>query len=59
MKRLSKLESGLRLSSVLDETPEGRSVIEYVQAKSISYNRELAEQGEFVPFKSRNENEWC
>ncbi|KYQ03115.1 Potassium-transporting ATPase B chain [Bacillus cereus] len=40
------------ISSVLDETPEGRSVIEYVQAKSISYNRELAEQGEFVPFKA-------
>ncbi|HDR6258917.1 TPA: potassium-transporting ATPase subunit KdpB [Bacillus cereus] len=40
------------ISSVLDETPEGRSVIEYVQGKSISYNRELAEQGEFVPFKA-------
>lgn len=40
------------ISSVLDETPEGRSVIEYVQAKSISYNRELAEQGEFIPFKA-------
>ncbi|KZD38236.1 Potassium-transporting ATPase B chain [Bacillus cereus] len=40
------------ISSVLDETPEGRSVIEYVKGKSISYNRELAEQGEFVPFKA-------
>ncbi|AIW86857.1 K+-transporting ATPase, B subunit [Bacillus mycoides] len=40
------------ISSVLDETPEGRSVIEYVQTKSISYNREIAEQGEFVPFKA-------
>ncbi|WP_129111133.1 potassium-transporting ATPase subunit KdpB [Bacillus toyonensis] len=40
------------ISSVLDETPEGRSVIEYVQTKSISYNRELAEQGKFVPFKA-------
>ncbi|EJS65206.1 potassium-transporting ATPase subunit KdpB [Bacillus cereus] len=40
------------ISSVLDETPEGRSVIEYVQTKSILYNRELAEQGEFVPFKA-------
>ncbi|MED2931195.1 potassium-transporting ATPase subunit KdpB [Bacillus wiedmannii] len=40
------------ISSVLDETPEGRSVIEYVKMKSISYNRELAEQGEFVPFKA-------
>ena len=40
------------ISSVLDETPEGRSVIEYVKTKSISYNREIAEQGEFVPFKA-------
>ena len=40
------------LSSVLDETPEGRSVIEYVQSKALSYNSTLAEQGEFVPFKA-------
>ncbi|SFD14259.1 K+-transporting ATPase ATPase B chain [Bacillus sp. 491mf] len=40
------------LSSVLDETPEGRSVIEYVQSKAFSYNGTLAEQGEFVPFKA-------
>ncbi|MEB5651016.1 MULTISPECIES: potassium-transporting ATPase subunit KdpB [Bacillus] len=40
------------ISSVLDGTPEGRSVIEHVQAKSISYNKELAEQGEFIPFKA-------
>ncbi|MDM5187201.1 potassium-transporting ATPase subunit KdpB [Bacillus sp. DX4.1] len=40
------------LGSVLDETPEGRSVIEYVKSKSFSYNRELAEKGEFVPFKA-------
>lgn len=40
------------LSSVLDETPEGRSVIEYVQSKAFPYNGTLAEQGEFVPFKA-------
>ncbi|WP_035433013.1 potassium-transporting ATPase subunit KdpB [Bacillus sp. UNC322MFChir4.1] len=40
------------LSSVLDETPEGRSVIEYVQSKALSYNGTLAQQGEFVPFKA-------
>ncbi|WP_440604565.1 potassium-transporting ATPase subunit KdpB [Bacillus sp. GB_SG_008] len=40
------------LSSVLDETPEGRSVIEYVQSKAFSYNGTLAEQGEFVPFRA-------
>lgn len=40
------------LSSVLDETPEGRSVIDYVQSKAFSYNGTLAEQGEFVPFKA-------
>ncbi|WP_342718229.1 potassium-transporting ATPase subunit KdpB [Bacillus paramycoides] len=40
------------ISSVLDETPEGRSVIEYVKTKSLSYDRAFAEQGEFVPFKA-------
>lgn len=40
------------LSSVLDETPEGRSVIEYVQSKAFSYNSEIAERGEFVPFRA-------
>lgn len=49
---IEQVEKWAAISSVLDETPEGRSVIEYVQAKSISYNRELAEQGEFVPFKA-------
>ncbi|PEC19981.1 K(+)-transporting ATPase subunit B [Bacillus cereus] len=49
---IEKVGKWAAISSVLDETPEGRSVIEYVQTKSISYNRELAEQGEFVPFKA-------
>ncbi|EEM49337.1 potassium-transporting ATPase subunit B [Bacillus thuringiensis Sbt003] len=49
---IEQVEKWAAISSVLDETPEGRSVIEYVQGKSISYNRELAEQGEFVPFKA-------
>ncbi|MBS9804234.1 potassium-transporting ATPase subunit KdpB [Bacillus cereus] len=49
---IEKVGKWAAISSVLDETPEGRSVIEYVQGKSISYNRELAEQGEFVPFKA-------
>ena len=40
------------LSSVLDETPEGRSVIEYVKSKAFAYDGELAEKGEFVPFKA-------
>ncbi len=49
---IEQLAKWAALGSVLDETPEGRSVIEYVKSKSLSYNSELAEQGEFVPFKA-------
>ncbi|WP_410984767.1 potassium-transporting ATPase subunit KdpB [Bacillus cereus] len=49
---IEQLAKWAALGSVLDETPEGRSVIEYVKSKALSYNRELAEQGEFVPFKA-------
>lgn len=49
---IEQLGKWAALGSVLDETPEGRSVIEYVKSKALSYNSELAEQGEFVPFKA-------
>ncbi|MDF2083716.1 potassium-transporting ATPase subunit KdpB [Bacillus pseudomycoides] len=49
---IEQLAKWAALGSVLDETPEGRSVIEYVKSKALSYNSELAEQGEFVPFKA-------
>ncbi|MBD8500266.1 potassium-transporting ATPase subunit KdpB [Paenibacillus arenosi] len=40
------------VSSHSDETPEGRSVLEWLVKHSLSYDRELSEQGEFVPFKA-------
>lgn len=40
------------ISSILDETPEGRSVIDYVQSKAFVYNASLADESEFVPFKA-------
>lgn len=49
---IEQLAKWAALGSVLDETPEGRSVIEYVKSKALSYSSELAEQGEFVPFKA-------
>ncbi|MBC6971954.1 potassium-transporting ATPase subunit KdpB [Bacillus sp. Xin] len=49
---IEKLAKWAALSSVLDETPEGRSVIEYVNSKGLSYNASDAETGEFVPFKA-------
>ncbi|WP_018782376.1 potassium-transporting ATPase subunit KdpB [Bacillus sp. 95MFCvi2.1] len=49
---IEQLAKWAALGSVLDETPEGRSVIEYVKSKALSCNSELAEQGEFVPFKA-------
>ncbi|EMA6344206.1 MULTISPECIES: potassium-transporting ATPase subunit KdpB [Bacillus cereus group] len=49
---MEQLAKWAALSSVLDETPEGRSVMDYVQSKGISYNASEAETGEFVPFKA-------
>lgn len=49
---IEKVAKWAAISSVLDETPEGRSVIDYVRSKAFSYNASLAEAGEFVPFKA-------
>ncbi|WP_283749346.1 potassium-transporting ATPase subunit KdpB [Bacillus cereus] len=49
---IEQLAKWAALSSVLDETPEGRSVIDYVQSKGLSYNASEAKAGEFVPFKA-------
>ncbi|NPC93445.1 potassium-transporting ATPase subunit KdpB [Bacillus sp. WMMC1349] len=40
------------LSSVRDETPEGRSVIEFAGKKAIQYHSSAAEEGEFIEFKA-------
>ncbi|WP_369901006.1 potassium-transporting ATPase subunit KdpB [Bacillus manliponensis] len=49
---IEKVAKWAAVSSVLDETPEGRSVIDYVQSKAFLYNASLVEAGEFVPFKA-------
>lgn len=40
------------VSSLLDETPEGRSVVEYVVNKGFLYNANVTDGAEFVPFKA-------
>ncbi len=40
------------VSSHLDETPEGRSVVEWVNKQGWSYDTQLSEQGEIIPFKA-------
>ncbi|KRE41176.1 potassium-transporting ATPase subunit KdpB [Paenibacillus sp. Soil522] len=40
------------ISSLKDETPEGRSVLEWMKKQGMSYDAGLAEGGEFVEFKA-------
>ncbi|NHN33656.1 potassium-transporting ATPase subunit KdpB [Paenibacillus agricola] len=40
------------LSSIKDETPEGRSVIELMKKQGLSYKSALAEGGSFIEFKA-------
>ncbi|AKG34249.1 potassium-transporting ATPase subunit KdpB [Paenibacillus durus] len=40
------------ISSVKDETPEGRSVLELIKQQNLSYDAGLADGGEFVEFKA-------
>ncbi|MEC0207840.1 potassium-transporting ATPase subunit KdpB [Paenibacillus ehimensis] len=40
------------ISSVKDETPEGRSVLELMKKQSFSFDQALAEGGEFIEFKA-------
>ncbi|WP_010502139.1 potassium-transporting ATPase subunit KdpB [Paenibacillus elgii] len=40
------------ISSVKDETPEGRSVLELMKKRSFSFDPTLAEGGEFIEFKA-------
>ncbi|GGE73536.1 K+-transporting ATPase ATPase B chain [Priestia taiwanensis] len=50
--RLDEVAKWSAVSSILDETPEGRSVIDYVQSKAYPYNEAMINGGEFVPFKA-------
>lgn len=40
------------ISSVKDETPEGRSVLELMKKQGLTYEESLAEGGEFIEFKA-------
>ncbi|MDF2838084.1 MAG: K+-transporting ATPase, subunit, partial [Paenibacillus sp.] len=40
------------VASLQDETPEGRSVLEYMRMSGSSYAAELGEGAEFIPFKA-------
>ncbi|MDO3680579.1 potassium-transporting ATPase subunit KdpB [Paenibacillus ehimensis] len=40
------------ISSVKDETPEGRSVLELMKKQSFSFDQALAEGGQFIEFKA-------
>ncbi|MDH6373424.1 K+-transporting ATPase ATPase B chain [Paenibacillus sp. PastF-3] len=48
----AELTAWAAISSLKDETPEGRSVIELAKKLERSYDNKLAEGGEFVEFKA-------
>lgn len=49
---LDALGEWAAVSSVLDETPEGRSVLELMKTQGIPFNEALAEGGVFIEFKA-------
>lgn len=51
---LQTLAEWAAISSIKDETPEGRSVLEWMKKQGLSYDASIAEGGEFVPFKAES-----
>jgi K+-transporting ATPase ATPase B chain len=49
---IEQLSGWAAISSLKDETPEGRSVLEWMKKQGMSYDASLAEGGEFVEFKA-------
>jgi K+-transporting ATPase ATPase B chain len=49
---IQQLSEWAAISSLKDETPEGRSVLEWMKKQGMSYDASLAEGGEFVEFKA-------
>lgn len=49
---LVELAHWAAVSSVKDQTPEGRSVLEYLNMQGLGYQGKIAEGGEFVEFKA-------
>ncbi|MGO4543427.1 potassium-transporting ATPase subunit KdpB [Paenibacillus sp. 2TAB23] len=49
---IETLSEWAAISSLMDETPEGRSVLEWAKKQGMSYDSALAAGGEFVEFKA-------
>lgn len=49
---VNTLSQWAAVASHHDETPEGRSVVDWVSKAGIKYDAELVIQGEFIPFKA-------
>ncbi|MFD1953632.1 potassium-transporting ATPase subunit KdpB [Paenibacillus thailandensis] len=49
---LESLAGWAAVSSLKDETPEGRSVLDYLKINGMTYDLSLGEGGEFIPFKA-------
>ncbi|OBZ12236.1 potassium-transporting ATPase subunit KdpB [Bacillus sp. FJAT-26390] len=49
---IQTLSKWAAISSLKDETPEGRSVLEWMKKQGLSYDASLAEGGEFIDFKA-------
>lgn len=49
---LDALAEWAAVSSVMDETPEGRSVLELMQSRGLAYDRAVAEGGTFIEFQA-------
>ncbi|CAM4472128.1 K+-transporting ATPase ATPase B chain [Paenibacillus endophyticus] len=49
---IESLSEWAAISSLMDETPEGRSVLEWAKKQGMSYDAALAAGGEFVEFKA-------
>lgn len=50
--QLEEVAQWAAIGSMMDETPEGRSVLELMKKQGRTYNESLAEGGEFVEFKA-------
>lgn len=48
----SELAAWAAIASLRDETPEGRSVIEFTKVRGFTFDAEMAEGGEIVEFKA-------
>lgn len=49
---IQKLAEWAAISSLKDETPEGRSVLEWMKKREMGFQEAVAEDGEFIAFKA-------